>query len=50
VGKESTPYVIAVEKIEGPCNLVPEIGAATRNGLSWIVNNQVDLDTYWDVY
>jgi hypothetical protein len=50
VVKESTPHGIAVEKIEGPYHLVPEIQAATGNGSVWIVNDQVDLDRYRDVY
>jgi hypothetical protein len=50
VVKESKPHVIAVEKIEVPCHLVPESQAVTGNSSVWIVNNQVDLDTYWDVY
>jgi hypothetical protein len=50
VVKESTAHVIAMEKIEMPCHLLPEIQATTGNGLLWIENNQTDLDTNWDVY
>jgi hypothetical protein len=50
VVKESTPHVIAMGKIEGLCHLIPEIQAATGNCSVWIVNNQVDLHMYWDVY
>jgi hypothetical protein len=46
VVKESTPHVIAVEKIEGPYHLVPGIWAATENSLLRNINNEVDLDMY----
>lgn len=49
VVKESTPHVIDMEKIDGPCHLVPEIWAVTGNGSIWSIHNQLDLNTYWDV-
>jgi hypothetical protein len=50
VVKLPSPHVIAVESIEGPCHLIPERMGEEGNGSVWIVNNQVDLDTYWDIY
>jgi hypothetical protein len=50
VVQESTPHVIGMEKIKGLCHWVPEIWTATGNGSVSIINSQVDLDMYWDVY
>jgi hypothetical protein len=50
VVKLPSPHVLAVESIEGPCHLIPERLGEDGSGSVWIVNNQVDLDTYWDVY
>ena len=42
--------VFAIQWIEGPAHLLPESGTNTGGGSLWIINSQVDLDTYWDVY
>ena len=50
VVKATDPHVFAVVRIEGPAHLLPVSRKSTGSGSVWIVNNQVDLDTYWDVY
>jgi hypothetical protein len=47
---ESTTHVMAREKIEAPCHILPEIQAVTGNRSVWIIINQADLDTYWDIF
>ena len=47
--KAAGPHVFAVDRIEGPCHLLP-VSRSTGSGSVWIINNHVDLDTYWDVY
>ena len=48
--KATGPHVFAVDRIEGPAHLLPESRTNTGGGSIWIINSQVDLDTYWDVY
>jgi hypothetical protein len=44
-------HIIPVGAIVGPAHLVREINAASdRIDNVWLVNNHVDLDTYWTVY
>ena len=50
VVKATGPHVFAVDRIEGPAHLLPASRMSTGSGSVWIINNQVDLDTYWDVY
>ena len=50
VVKATGPHVFAVDRIEGPAHLLPVSRTSTGSGSVWIINNQVDLDTYWDVY
>ena len=44
------PHVFAIDRIKGPAHLLPESRTNTGSGSVWIINSQVDLDTYWDVY
>ena len=41
--------VAEVESIEGPVQLV-EVNKARRSRKTWIVNNHIDLETYYYVY
>ena len=50
VVKSTGPLVFAVDRIEGPAHLLPVSRTRTGRGSVWIINNQVDLDTYWNVY
>lgn len=50
VVKATGPHVFAVDQIEGPAHLLPVSRTSTGSGSVWIINSQVDLDTYWDVY
>ena len=50
VVRATGPHVFAIDPIEGPAHLFPESGTNTGGGAIWIVNSQVDLDTYWDLY
>ena len=50
VVKATGPHVFAVDRIEGPAHLLPVNRTSTGSGSVWIINNHVDLDTYWDVY
>ena len=49
VVKATGPHVFAVDRIEGPAHLLPVRRTSTRSGSVRIINNQVDLDIYWDV-
>ena len=42
-------HVFAINRIEGPAHLLPKSRTNTGGSSIWIINNQVDLDTYWDV-
>ena len=50
VVKATGPHVFAVDQNEGPAHLLPVCRMSTGSGSVWIINNQVDLNTYWDVY
>ena len=43
-------HIVPIGSIVGPAHLVRE--NATSGGIDriWLVNNHVDLDTYWTVY
>jgi len=44
-------HIVPVWAIVGPAHLVRENHAASdRIDSVWLVNNHVDLDTYWTVY
>jgi len=46
-----TMHTMPVGALVGPAHLVPENnGALDRIDNVWLVNNYVDLDTYWTVY
>jgi len=42
--------IIPVGAIVGPAHLVQENAALGSMDSVWLVNNHVDLDTYWTVY
>jgi len=42
-------YVVEVESIEGPVQLV-EVNETRKSRKTWIVNNHIDLETYYYVY
>ena len=48
--KATEPHVFAIDRIAGPAYLLPESRTNTGGGSIWIINSQVDFDTYWDVY
>ena len=48
--KATGPYVFTIDRIEGPAHLLSESRTNTGGGSIWIINSQVDLDTYCDVY
>jgi len=44
-------HIVPFGAIVGPAHLVQENNAASdRINSIWLVNNHVDLDTYWTVY
>jgi len=43
-------HIVPVGAIEGPAHLVRENAALGSMDSVWLVNNHVDLDTYWTVY
>jgi len=43
-------HVVPVGAIVEPVHLVRENAASDRIDSVWLVNNHVDLDTYWTVY
>jgi hypothetical protein len=43
-------HIVPVGAIVGPAHLVRENAASERIDSVWLVNNHVDLDTYWTVY
>ena len=43
-------HIVPVGAIVGPAHLVRENAAADGIDSIWVVNNHVDLDTYWTVY
>jgi len=43
-------HIVPVGAIVGPAHLVRENAALDRIDCVWLVNNHVDLDTYWTVY
>jgi len=43
-------HIVAVEAIVGLAHLVRENAASDTIDSVWLVNNHVDLDTYWTVY
>jgi len=44
-------HSVPVGAIVGPAKLVPDNDAASdRIDSVWLVNDHVDLDTYWTVY
>jgi len=43
-------HTVPVGAIVGPAHLVRENAASDRIDSVWLVNNHVDLDTYWTVY
>jgi hypothetical protein len=45
-----TMHIVPVGAIVGPAHLVRENAASDRIDSIWLVNNHVDLDTYWTVY
>jgi hypothetical protein len=42
--------IVPVREIVGPAHLVRENAALGRMGSGWLINNHVDLDTYWTVF
>jgi hypothetical protein len=42
--------IVPVGAIVGPAHLVRENAASDRIDSIWLVNNHVDLDTFWTVY
>jgi len=43
-------HIVPVGAIVGPADLVWENAASGGIDSVWLVNNRVDLDTYWTVY
>jgi len=43
-------HIVPVAAIVGPAHLVQENAASDRIDSIWLVNDQMDLDTYWTVY
>jgi len=43
-------HIVPVGAIVGLAHLVRENAASDRINSVWLVNNHVDLDTYWTVY
>jgi len=43
-------HIVPVGAIVGPAHLVQENAASDRIDSVWLVDNHVDLDTYWTVY
>jgi hypothetical protein len=43
-------HIVPVGAIVGPADLVWENAASGSIDCVWLVNNHVDLDTYWTVY
>ena len=43
-------HIVPVGAIVGPAHLVRENAASGGIDSVWLVNNNVDLDTYWTVY
>jgi len=43
-------YIVPVVAVVGPTYLVQENAASGGIDSEWLVNNHVDLDTYWTVY
>jgi len=43
-------HIVPVGAIIEPAHLVRENAASDRINSVWLVNNHVDLDTYWTVY
>jgi len=43
-------HIVPVGAIVGPAHLVRENTASGGMDSVWLVNNYVDLDTYWTVY
>jgi hypothetical protein len=43
-------HIVRVGEIDGPAHLVWEHAALGGMDTIWLVNNHVDLDTYWTVY
>jgi len=43
-------HIVPVGAIVGPAHLVWENAASDKIDSVWIVNNHMDLDTYWTVY
>jgi len=43
-------HIVLVGANVGPAHLVRENAASDRIDSVWLVNNHVDLDTYWTVY
>ena len=50
VVKATGLHVFPIDPIEGPTHLLPESRTNTGSSSVWIINRQVDLNTYWDVY
>ena len=48
--KATGPHVFAVDQIEGPAHLLLVSRTSTGSCSVWFINNQVDLDTYCDLY
>jgi len=43
-------HIVPVGEIVGPAHLVQENAALGDMDSVWLVNNHVNLDTYWTVY
>ena len=43
-------HIEPIGAIVGPAHLVRENAASGGINSAWLVNNHVDLDTYWTVY
>jgi len=50
VKQTNETHIVPVGAIVGPTRLVQEIAASGGIDCVWLVNNHVDLDSYWTVY
>jgi hypothetical protein len=50
VKQTNTMHIVPVGEIVRPAHLVREHATSSGIDCIWLVNNHVDLDTYWTVY
>jgi len=50
VKQTNNMHIVPIGAIVGPVHLVQENAALGGMDSVWLVNNHVDLDTYWTVY